>query len=139
MIDLSMRISTVYNREKLEFLKMTDWLNVWYKDIGNNCCYCCLVAKLCPSHGIHWDPMDCSLTGTSVHGISQARILEWVAISFSKGSSQARDQIQISYIAGGFFIIWATREAPYIHIYILFIFFSIMVCHRILNIVLCVL
>ena len=37
------------------------------------------------------DPMDCSLRGSSVHGISQARILEWVAISFSRGSSQTRD------------------------------------------------
>ena len=38
------------------------------------------------------DPMDCSLPGSSIHGISQARILEWVAISFSKGSSRPRDQ-----------------------------------------------
>ena len=44
----------------------------------------CLVAKLYP---IFCDPMDCSAPGSSVHGISQARILEWVAISFSRGSS----------------------------------------------------
>ena len=43
-----------------------------------------LVAKSCPTL---WHPMDCSLTGSSVHGILQARILEWVAISFSRGSS----------------------------------------------------
>ena len=43
--------------------------------------------------------------------ILQARILEWVAISFSRGSSQPRDQIQVSCIAGGFFTFWATREA----------------------------
>ena len=49
------------------------------------------------------DPMDCSPLGSSVHGISQARILEWVAIPFSRESSQPRDQIHISYIAGGFF------------------------------------
>ena len=48
-------------------------------------------------------PVDCSLPGSSVHGISQAKILEWVAISFSRGSSQPRDQIQVSCIAGGFF------------------------------------
>ena len=44
-------------------------------------------------------------------GILQARILEWVAISFSRGSSQPRDQSQVSCIAGGFFTFWATREA----------------------------
>jgi len=44
-------------------------------------------------------------------GILQARILEWVAIPFSRGSSQPRDQTQVSSIAGGFFTIWTTREA----------------------------
>ena len=48
---------------------------------------------------------------SSVHGILQARILEWVAIPFSKGSSQPRDQTQVSCLAGGFFTIWATSEA----------------------------
>ena len=56
--------------------------------------------------------MDYSPPGSSVHGISQARILEWVAIFFSRGSSQPRDQNWISCIAGRFFTIWATREAP---------------------------
>ena len=46
------------------------------------------------------DPVDCSPPGSSVHGILQARILEWVAISFSRGSSRPRDQTQISRIAG---------------------------------------
>ena len=46
-----------------------------------------------------------------VHGIYQARILEWVAFSFSRGSSQPRDRTQVSHIAGGFFASWATREA----------------------------
>ena len=46
------------------------------------------------------DPMDCSLPGSSIHGIFQARILEWVAISFLRGSSQPRDQTQLSCIAG---------------------------------------
>ena len=45
------------------------------------------------------DPMDYSLPGSSVHGISQAKILEWVAISFSRGSSQPRDQTCVSYIS----------------------------------------
>ena len=55
--------------------------------------------------------MNCSSPGSSVCWILQARILEWVAISFSKGSSQLRDQTQVSHIAGRFFTIWATREA----------------------------
>ena len=49
------------------------------------------------------DPMDCSLPGSPVHGISKARILEWVAISSSRGSSRARDRNCISCIAGRFF------------------------------------
>ena len=51
------------------------------------------------------DPMDCSLSGFSVHGIFQARILEWVAIPFSRGSSQPRDQTQVSCISGECFTI----------------------------------
>ena len=47
----------------------------------------------------------------TVHGILQARILEWVAVPFSRGSSQPGDRTQVSHIAGGFFISWATREA----------------------------
>ena len=58
-------------------------------------------------------PMDCSLQGSSVHGIFQARILEWVAISFSRGSSQPRDRTRVFHIVGRCFTIWATREAPY--------------------------
>ena len=49
------------------------------------------------------DPMDCSPPGSSVHGISQARILKWVAISFSRGSSQPRDRTHVSWVASGFF------------------------------------
>ena len=55
-------------------------------------------------------PGDCSPPSSSV-GILQARILEWVAISFSRESSQPRDQTQVSYIAGRCFNLWATREA----------------------------
>ena len=58
------------------------------------------------------DPMHCSLhVGPSVHGASQARVLEWAAIPFSRGSSQPRDGTQVSRVAGGFFAIGATREA----------------------------
>ena len=54
--------------------------------------------------------MDCSLPGPSVHGIFQARILEWVAISFSRGSSQPRDWTWVSLIVGRRFTVWSTRE-----------------------------
>ena len=47
----------------------------------------------------------------TVHGILQARILEWVVFSFSNESSQLQDWTQVSRIAGGFFTSWATREA----------------------------
>ena len=57
------------------------------------------------------NPMDCSPPASSVHGISQVRILEWVVICFSRGSSQPRDWTHISCISGGFFYYWATREA----------------------------
>ena len=56
--------------------------------------------------------MDYSLPGSSVHGIVQARLPEWVAIPFSRGASQPKDWTQVSHIAGGFFTIWATREDP---------------------------
>ena len=56
-------------------------------------------------------PMDCSPPGFSVHGILQAKILERVAILFSRGFSSPRDQTLVSCIAGIFFTIWTTREA----------------------------
>ena len=65
------------------------------------------------------NPIDCSLPSSSVHGILQARILEWVVISFSRGSSQPRDWAQVSCIAVRLFTNWAMREAqdhgPLIH------------------------
>ena len=54
--------------------------------------------------------MDCSPRGSSTHGIFQARILEWVAIPFSRGSSWPRDRTQFSHIAGRLFTIWATTR-----------------------------
>ena len=67
--------------------------------------YCSVVSNSC-------DLMDCSPLDSSVHGILQAKLLEWVAILFSRGSSPPRYQTQISCIVGMFFIVWATREAP---------------------------
>ena len=56
------------------------------------------------------DPTNCSLRGSSVRGIFQARILEWIAISLSKGSSRSKDRTQISHIVDSRFTVWATRE-----------------------------
>ena len=66
------------------------------------------VAQLCPTL---WDPMDCSPPDSSIHEILQARLLEWVAISFSRGSSRPRDWTRVSCIVGRCFTICATREA----------------------------
>ena len=78
------------------------------------CCGCCLIAKLYPTF---WDPVDCSPPGSSVHGILQAIILEWVAMSSSRGSPWPRDQTCISCgscIGRQNLYHWATREALYI-------------------------
>ena len=64
------------------------------------------VAQSCPTL---CDPTDCSLPGSFVREIFQARVLEWVAISFSRGCSQPRDRTWVSRIAGRRFTVWATR------------------------------
>ena len=74
--------------------RLTDWLTE--------------VAQSCPTL---CDPMDCSLSGSSVYGIFQARVLEWIAISFSRGCSWPRNRTRVSHIAGRHFTVWATREA----------------------------
>ena len=66
------------------------------------------VAQSCPTL---CNCMDCSPPGSSIHGVLQARILEWVASFFSRGSSQSRDRTQVFHIPGRCFTIWATREA----------------------------
>ena len=61
-----------------------------------------IVAELCPTL---WDSMDCSLPASSVHGIFQAKILEWGSISFSRRSSWPKDRIWVFCLAGEFFTI----------------------------------
>ena len=78
--------------------------NTWYKVKGK-----VLVAQLGQTL---CDPMDCSPLGSFVYGIFQARILEWFAILFSRGSSPPRDQTQVC-TAGRFFTDWATREVTW--------------------------
>ena len=72
-------------------------------------CVCVLVTQLCLTvcNPMHWNP-----PGSSVHGILQARILEWVPIPFSRGSSQSRDQTQVSCITSGFFYCLSHQGSP---------------------------
>ena len=74
-----------------------------FLDHEYGCESCSAMCTLC-------NPVDYSLPGSSVHRILQVRILEWIAIPFSRGSTQLRDQIWVSYIAGRFLTIWATRK-----------------------------
>ena len=71
-------------------------------DLCGNVTLCGLVAQSCPTL---CDPTDCSPPDFSVHGILQARILEWIAIPFSRETSQPRDRALVSCIAGRFFTI----------------------------------
>ena len=71
------------------------------------CVHVCILSQSCPTL---CHPMDCSPPGSSVHGIFQAIVLEWIAISFSRGSSQPRDWTRVSCIVDRCFTIWATRE-----------------------------
>ena len=68
-------------------------------------CACVLVVQLCL---VLYDPVDCIPPGSSVHGVLQSRVLEWVVIPSSRGSSPPRDQTWVSYIAGKFFTTWVT-------------------------------
>ena len=67
-----------------------------------------------------WDPMDCSLPGSSICGILQARILEWLAVSYSKEPSRPKDQTCVSYVslAGRLFTTSGTWEKPSIPLHI---------------------
>ena len=85
-------------------LVYTEWTNNKFllHSTGSYIQCIALVVQSCPAL---WDPMDCSFVGSSVHGILQARVLEWIAIPFFKASFQPRDQTQVSCIAGRFLTI----------------------------------
>ena len=76
---------------------------------------CCVFSRLVMSNSLR--PMDCRPPGSSLHGIFQARILEWVAISFSKGSSQPRDQTYISCIGRQILLPLSHLGSP-VHVYV---------------------
>ena len=89
----------------------SDWAHTQH--LGSPKCHSVQFSSVTQSCPTLCNCMDCSLPGSSVHGIFQARLLEWVAVLFSRGSSQPRDWTQVSCIAGRFFTIWATREAKW--------------------------
>ena len=77
------------------------------------------------SHSL-WPPWAVARQAPLSLGILQARTLEWVAIPFSRGSSQLRDRTQVSHVAGGFFTSWTTRKAPQVSKFCLFFLFFIL-------------
>ena len=112
---LVLKANTVSNLhwKEHETLKLSawTWARCLVRELEYEISWCWergVVTKSCPTL---CDPMDCSLPGSSVHGIFQARILEWVAISFSRGSSQPRDQTHDCCIGRRILCHWTTREA----------------------------
>ena len=79
-----------------------------FGDCNDGCIMCVLVTQSCLPLS---DPMNCSLWGFSVHGILQARILEWIAIPFFRGSFRPRVRTLVSCIGGKFFTVWATGKS----------------------------
>ena len=97
MLPVSKYIMSTKDTENFPSLYRNFWSEVKSSQVTQSC------PTLC-------DPVDYSPPGSSVHGILQARILEWVAISFSRGSSWPKDRTQVSHIAGRCFNLWATRK-----------------------------
>ena len=91
---LIVNVITNVNVISRPLVKYLVWVSEWVSEVAQSC------PTLC-------DPMDCSLPCSSVHGIFQARVLEGVAISFSRGSSWPRDRTPVSCIVGRFFTLWA--------------------------------
>ena len=121
---LSLSICSHCPREPCEYTLVYTHLSLWlllvvilYSFLRLLLCSSLSRVQLC-------NPMDCSPPGSSVLGILRARILEWLAVPFSRESSQPRGQTQISCIAGWFFTIWATREAQFLRLLCLCCYFN---------------
>ena len=100
-VSLMQNVSVNKNKDLLACFFRNPWC------LKQNLVHSSEVTRLCPTF---FDPVDCSLPGSSVHEILQARILKWVAISFSRGSSRPRDRTRVSCIGVRRFNLWATRE-----------------------------
>ena len=95
----------------MAFCKLCTFSEAWFPQLCMHICVTCsVVSDSLRPHGLY------STWGSSVHRILQARMLKWVAVPFSRESSQPRDQTHVSCIAGRFFIVWATRYTTYISI-----------------------
>ena len=101
------RLSRVPQRTRLSSL--------CYSSFPRSCvCVCvCVCVWVTQSYPSLCNPMGCSLPGSSVDGLLQARIMEWIAIPFSRDSDWPRNQAQVSCNVGGLFTIWATRALSY--------------------------
>ena len=106
---LQKKVHTLYSK-KCTFFSQSTISSHFPRPLLFFCVRACVLSRFsqCPTL---WHPLDYSPPGSSVHGILQARMLEWVAISSSVGSSWPRDGTRISHTAGRFFIHWATWEA----------------------------
>ena len=94
----------------ISFSYTTTWISHNWEYIYQVYAWVSEVAQLCPTF---CNPVNCSPPASSILGILQARILECVVISFSRGTSRCSDQTQVSHIAGRCFKLWATREAQF--------------------------
>ena len=101
-----MQFEVIFKWQKI-YLHPTVWVTGWSYMRNNAEVKWSEVAQSCPTL---CNPMDCSLPGFSIHGIFQASVLEWVAISFSRGSCWPRNRTGASCIAGRCFTLLATRE-----------------------------
>ena len=94
---ISLNDFLLYNEAEKFIILMTFYFRKSESEVAQSCLTLCI-------------PMDCSLPGSTVHGVFQARILEWVAISFSRRSCRPRDWTRVSCIVRRCFTVWATRE-----------------------------
>ena len=107
ILSISCNLNLSFLNCKLEIIQLTSFSHMCEL---NAHCLVSSESEVTQSWPTLCDPTDCSLPGSSVHGIFQARVLEWIAISFSRGSSRPRDWSQVSRIVDRRFTIWATRE-----------------------------
>ena len=106
------RCTLLYCTEMMSKLSGEGWWDIILVDLPESALQTLRYQDVCENESVSFqscltlcDPMDSSTPSSSVHRISQARILEWVAILFSRGSSQPRDQTPVSCIAGRFFTV----------------------------------